>query len=436
MLMSCRARTIRFCEELESRRLMSIALVASQVVIAGNDQANTIVIARTAKFPATKYTVALDSTVMTFRISDVSSFNISALGGNDTIAIDSSRGTIAALRIADLGAGNDVYNGSAGRDQVAGASGNDRINSGSGNDAVSGGSGSDTISGGSGNDAISGGGDADNLVGSDGDDVLAGGAEADGISGGEGNDSISGDAGNDTLIGSLGHDIIQGGDGDDAISGGAQSNYLYGDGGNDTISGSGAGDVIGGDGEDLLPTTATPAAAPTGNDRLIGLGGPDTLLAQRGADTVLGGDGSDLLDARGNNDSISDRTNDEVRPVEQAYVGNPATVNTITLKIVDNSKNVMIPASAGNFAGGTSTARVTTVAADGTATIQFSDIVNRRFTLGEFFKAWGVSFDRVHIGRQQAMIGAPLLMFVNGAANTRFDTYQIVGGESVVVTYG
>jgi len=435
--MVCGTRTTCACEKLESRRLLSISIIGSQVVIAGDDQANKIVIARTSKSPTIRYTVALDSLVMTFKITSVATFNIQARGGNDTVSIDSSRGTILTPRIADLGAGNDVYSSSAGVDQVAGADGNDRINTGGGDDAISGGAGNDSISGGAGNDAIGGGAGADHLVGSDGDDVIGGGSESDGISGGPGNDSLNGDSGDDTIAGSLGHDIIQGGDGGDSITGGAQSNYLYGDGGNDSITGSGAGDVIGGDGEDLLSTVATPQAVSPGDDMLVGSGGPDTILAQRGSDTLLGGAGTDLLDARGDNDSIPDRGNDEMRPAEQAYVGTVAVRQTITLAIAVKSRFVMIPSTAGSLAGGTSVARVASVSPDGrTATIEFSDIVARPFTLGEFFRAWGISFDRVHLGRQYAIPGLPLQMFVNGVANAQFDAYQIVGGDSIVVVYG
>ena len=101
-----------------------------------------------------------------------------------------------------------------------------------------------------------------------------------------------------------------------------------------------------------------------------------------------------------------------------------------------NGENVLIPSTAGNLAGGTSLARVTSVTSDGVATIQFSDIVDRSFSLGEFFQAWGISFDRGHLGRMQSRADAPLTMSVNGADNSQFDQYTIAGEESVVVTSG
>lgn len=151
---------------------------------------------------------------------------------------------------------------------------------------------------------------------------------------------------------------------------------------------------------------------------------------------MVGGNSTDLLDVRGDDDSMPDRTNDEIRPAEQVFVGTPAVTKTITLTVIVRGQNVLIPASAGNFGGGTSMARVMSITPQGVATIQFSDIADRPFTLGEFFRAWGVSFDRVHLGRQPALATAPLKMTVNGVANTQFDQYAIVGRENIVITYG
>jgi hypothetical protein len=426
----------RFIEGLESRRLLSITLAGGELLIVGNEQSNAISVSRTARFPTLKYTVVLDGNAQTFKISQISAIRITAGGGADSVTIDSRHGTIGQTRFVSLGDGNDLYNGSGGRDKVDGGNGDDRIAGGGGNDVLDGAADDDVLTGGDGNDLLTGGDGNDHLVGSDGDDLANGGDGDDLFSGGEGNDSLNGDAGNDLLVGSFGHDIIQGGDGDDFLSGGAQSNYLYGDAGDDTLTSSGAGDVLGGDAEDLLPTAARAVPDSTGNDSLNGEGGPDTLLAHGGKDTLRGGDGTDLLDARGDNHSLPDRSNGEIRPDEQVFVGPAGTTRSITLKILLNFQNVLIPNDAGNFDGGTGTARVTSVAPDGTATIQFSDLANRTFTLGEFFDAWGISFDRAHLGRQQALVSAPLRMSVNGDRNRDFDIYHIVGGERILVTYG
>jgi Ca2+-binding RTX toxin-like protein len=71
---------------------------------------------------------------------------------------------------------------------------------------VYGGSGNDTLRGGDGNDTLFGGAGNDALYGDAGDDYLDGGS---------GNDSLYGGAGNDTLVGGLGNDLLDGGAGDD-----------------------------------------------------------------------------------------------------------------------------------------------------------------------------------------------------------------------------
>jgi hypothetical protein len=67
--------------------------------------------------------------------------------------------------------------------------------------------------------------------------------------------------------------------------------------------------------------------------------------------------------------------------------------------------------------------------------VQFSDITNRQFVLAEFFRAWGVSFDSFHLGRDIAGSGKTLSMKVNGSANTKFDGYVVKNGDAIELRF-
>ena len=81
-------------------------------------------------------------------------------------------------------------------------------------------------------------------------------------------------------------------------------------------------------------------------------------------------------------------------------------------------------------------ARVVAVNRDGSVVVRFSDLVNRHFVLGEFFDAWGFTFGSAHIGRAFSTTTAPMKMTVNGANNTSFDNWGVVGGSTVLITVG
>ena len=70
------------------------------------------------------------------------------------------------------------------------------------------------------------------------------------------------------------------------------------------------------------------------------------------------------------------------------------------------------------------------------ATVRFSDIVNRQFTVDEFFRAWGYTLDSVHIGRFFVSRRSPLTMTVNGTGVTDFQNHRIVGGDKIEIRYG
>jgi Ca2+-binding RTX toxin-like protein len=73
-------------------------------------------------------------------------------GGNDVVTVTPPDGL--GIRVADMGAGNDVYNGAAGLDFVNGGSGNDVLKGGAGNDTLVDGTGCDKLFGGAGQDKL------------------------------------------------------------------------------------------------------------------------------------------------------------------------------------------------------------------------------------------------------------------------------------------
>jgi hypothetical protein len=55
--------------------------------------------------------------------------------------------------------------------------------------------------------------------------------------------------------------------------------------------------------------------------------------------------------------------------------------------------------------------------------------------LAEFFRAWGVSFNSLHIGRDIAGSGKGFSMKVNGNANTKFDGYVVKNGDAIELRF-
>jgi Ca2+-binding RTX toxin-like protein len=125
-------------------------------------------------------------TSQSFSLLQITSFDVEAGAGNDSVTIESSMPSTLGVS----------------------------VQGGPGDDTIMGGPGNDTLGGGAGNDSIAGGPGDDSIKGGQGDDVLAGGK------------------GNDTLFGSLGNDTMRGGLGDDSLNGGAGTNQYYGGQGN------------------------------------------------------------------------------------------------------------------------------------------------------------------------------------------------------------
>jgi Ca2+-binding RTX toxin-like protein len=313
------------------------------------------------------------------------------------------------------------------------------------------------------------------LIGGDGNDTITGGGGAESITGGAGDDSLSGGAGNDTVRGGAGSDFILGGAGNDKLFGDAGDDYIYGDAGNDTLNGGDGNDTLGGDDENTLAFVGQ--TAPTdvaGNDSLNGGAGDDWLLGgvgelvisdSNGKDTMTGGTGSDIIDARGTGQSgdssgspnpadlITDEGTGDIVPFKDfrpfADPGPTHTHAILKIKVKDKAgvlRDVVVPANIGYFALSAPSGLHTH---DTTGKIHFeSSQTNATYQLIEFFRAWGISVDSHHIGRNVAVNGKQITMTVqhdtNGdhvsdgpiIPNTEFGNYVPANDDTIEITIG
>jgi Ca2+-binding RTX toxin-like protein len=137
-------------------------------------------------------TVAIRSFGGTPTLARTRAVVIAGLGGNDTLTVDASMGTVPAALSG--GTGDDTLNANhAGASALSGGDGNDTLNGGDANDVLHGGDGDDTLNGGGGRDL---------LYGGRGNDTLDGGG-ADGL-----RDILFGGPGADTFIKTAGEDDI------------------------------------------------------------------------------------------------------------------------------------------------------------------------------------------------------------------------------------
>ena len=190
-----------------------------------------------------------------------------------------------------------------------------------------------------GDDTIYGGHKDDKLFGEHGNDYLYGGHGNDKLYGGEGNDYLVGNGGQDYFDGGNGQDMVSyhgykadihadlkkgvvsspdshyqetlisiedftGGSGNDKIKGDHGKNTLHGGYGNDKIYGRGGDDhLYGGYGDDKLKGDKGDdyLNGGWGHDTLKGGDGHDNILGELGNDKLVGGDGNDTLDGYGAN---------------------------------------------------------------------------------------------------------------------------------------
>lgn len=280
------------------------------------------------------------------------------------------------------------------------------------------------------------------------------------IDGGDGNDSLTGGAAAEILKGGSGDDLIAAGGGNDRVFGDAGSDALYGDAGNDSVYGGDGNDVLAGDDEDLLYAAAVHAHV-TGRDLLDGGGGDDWLLGgtgnqsihdPNGIDTLTGGAGADVLDARGGDDALSDAGAQDFVPSRDAVPGRerPGDVHThadIQIRVRQPGGEdaiVFIPAMIGHFASvfsGLHT-HVDSNKAEDDKPANFSRLHYEApagtpgYTLRDFFRLWGISFSKTHVGRLFASSDRTIRMTVNGQNNSSFENYPPRDGDQIVIRIG
>lgn len=242
------------------------------------------------------------NTTLTF--AQVRAVTISGMGGDDTLTIDRSLGSLVV-------------------GTVLGGSGDDLLISGIGSDTLDGGPGLDTVSyaqasslvrvnlalataqntAGAGSDKLLG---IENLIGSDFNDTLTGNT---------GDNVLSGGLGNDSLSGGLGRDSLLGGDGDDSLIIDNLDTTVIGGVGLDRVTVTGATgpvtlNLVTSQLETVSATTSTfnntfDATGATWVVSITGGKGSDTIYGGELADTLVGGDGADVIRGNGGNDRIT-----------------------------------------------------------------------------------------------------------------------------------
>jgi Ca2+-binding RTX toxin-like protein len=373
-------------EKLEDRRMLSASLSNSGLLkVVGTAGDDTITInLNTAK---TKITVNDGTATKSFTRTAVKTISVLSGDGADTITVGSG---IKQQITIKSGEGNDTVNGGSGREIVF---------AGGGDDSINGGGGSDQVFGGDGNDTIDGGSSADYLYGDLDDDV---------ITGGSGNDVLAGDS-EDTLVFSgqppfdiIGNDNLNGGDGNDWLLGGTR----------------------------------------------VAFGGSTPFFTDNGQDTFTGGPGNDIIDKGGNDDTVTDEDADgfdDFIPVEdQARVqeGGPGDVHThviIKVKVRKGSsyKNVLVMPDIGFFGPNGAGDLSNLHTHDASGLIHYEAAAGSpSYSLLEFFRVWGISMDKNHVGRFIPPPGKKVTMVVTrgGKSSLVSGKYVTTGGTTFTST--
>ena len=376
--------------------------------------------------------------LLTAVLSARGTLNVQGTAGDDTVIVSRHPSNDTLVRVNINGVLQNFSKAAVRRIEMYGLPGNDNLKLDDSLAIIS--RKGATLFGGTGNDTLAGGTAGITLNGYNGADSILGGSQ---------NDLVIGGDGNDTIIGGRGNDRVFAGDGADFVRGWLGNDMLYGDQANDTLFGEGGNDSIGGDGEDRLFFTgqADPANF-AGNDSLNGGDGDDWLVGGRqsatlndnnGTDTLTGGAGNDVLDTRGwsgsgnANDVLTDRAAGDIVPMEdytrQATAEEIAEGDSayavhdhadIIIRVNDNGvmRTVNVQAGIGDFVNpsvpNTSPRVHVHEGQEGRIHWHDLDAANpNTFTLGRFFRNWGVTFDDTHIGRYFISKGHTLTVTVD-----------------------
>jgi Ca2+-binding RTX toxin-like protein len=417
-----RASAQRVIETLESRTMLDATLDGNVLRVEGTGGDDKIVVSAAGQNASQVLVRIGNGQPQRFRDANITRIRINGGGGDDNIKVTFTRGDLSQ---------DVVINGGGGDDIIRGAGGDDVINGGDGNDILHGRKGDDTVDGGEGDDLV---------LGHSGGDVLNGGADDDIIYGLSGQDTLRGDGGNDTM----------GGDKEDRLNfldPNLTSNQqgIKKQNGEDDVLDGGAGDdwLLGGIESDYDPRFTEGGEDPKPFDP-----------GSNGQDTMTGGPGNDVIDARGRDDTITDKEAGDIVPIERYinHIPNPeefedddyAFHDHFHMQILVDGENIEMPRGLSEFA----------------------DVDNDRFPLlhkhwdpdnleiqlhqihihsvdptpirgRDVFQGWGVSFSDRHIGQYRVKRGETITVSFNGndMSITEFANQVVGDGDDIVVEF-
>ena len=235
-------------ESLESRRLLSAAVLAGTTLMVKGDAGAANTISVHYNDAGDQVEVTIDSTNKLGVAKHLDKFFPTALGITQVVIRGGAKADV--INVGQSGKdfdintrifampGADTIHTSDESDWIDAGAGNDTVTSGDGNDTVRGGQGNDSLTVGDGNDKVAGGQGNDVITAGDGNDLLTGGSGADSVTAGDGTDLIYGGAGNDVLTAGNGvGDTLFGGPGDDSLTAGNGGDTFGGVLGHNTITG-------------------------------------------------------------------------------------------------------------------------------------------------------------------------------------------------------
>src|SRR5687768_6967254 len=121
--------TTEAMQNLESRRLLSAAVVDGVLTVEGTDAADQIVVSLNTVDPlVTKLDVTLNGVVSSFDLSAVTGISVSGGDGDDVITISEAGGAVNLAAKLLGGNGQDVLSGASGNDSLEGGNGKDVLN--------------------------------------------------------------------------------------------------------------------------------------------------------------------------------------------------------------------------------------------------------------------------------------------------------------------
>ena len=416
-----RERVQSVLENLESRRMLAASVDGVVLRVDGTANDDTITVAAGGT-NGSHVVVRINGERQAFRAANLTRIRIEGAGGGDNIKVTFTEGDLLQRVVIDGGAGGDT---------LKGAGGNDVINGGGGADIIHGRKGDDTVNAGAGDDLVFGHSGRDELNGGDDDDLMYGLAGADTLNGDDGNDTMGGDKEDrlnlldpdlnddtqDIHRQTGANDVLNGGNGDDWLLGGLESDYdpQFTEGGVD-------------------PKPFDPGS--------------------NGQDTMTGGPGNDVIDARGRNDTITDKEAGDIVPIERYinFVEDPenfqdedyAFHNHAQMEILVDGENIEMPRGLSEFADVDNNLFPLFHKhwdPDNLAIqqhqIHMHSVEATPFRGRDVFQGWGVSFSDRHIGNFRVKRDETITVNVDGTdmSISEFANYTIQDGDNIEINF-